>query len=152
MTMLRCKCGRRVSSNVDQCPYCYRQVSIGGSLFRSTFRFFFRVILGMCAGVALLFAGAIALGVISQSDDLLDLQPVVTQAEYLQIKHGMSYQEVVEIIGVEGTETASHHLDGEGLIGDLDTIDYTWQNPSGSNMSAMFQNDRMTLKAQFGLY
>lgn len=107
----------------------------------------------MCAGVALLFAGAVALGLISQSGDLFDDQPVVTQAEFLQIKHGMSYREVVEIIGVEGTESVNLHFEGvEGLIEDIETVDYMWQNPSGSNMSAMFQNDRMMLKAQFGLH
>jgi hypothetical protein len=28
---------------------------------------------------------------------------------------------------------------------------YAWQNADGSNMNAMFQNDRLISKAQFGL-
>ncbi|SIT08062.1 DUF3862 domain-containing protein [Kroppenstedtia eburnea] len=69
----------------------------------------------------------------------------VTKAEYDQIKNGMSYQEVVNIIGFEGEENSQNE------IGGTKTIMYTWMNPDGSNMNAMFQNDKLVQKAQFGL-
>lgn len=69
----------------------------------------------------------------------------VTMEEYKKIKNGMSYEEVVEIIGFEGTEMSSNELAG------IKTIMYSWQNADGSNMNAMFQNNKLNSKAQFGL-
>ena len=70
---------------------------------------------------------------------------VVTKDEYQKIKTGMTYSEVVAVIGAEGEEVSSG---GEGRFR---TIMVMWQNPSGSNMNAMFQNDKLANKAQFGL-
>lgn len=69
----------------------------------------------------------------------------VTLEEYNKIKNGMSYKEVVKIIGFEGTENSQNELAG------VKTVMYTWQNDDGSNMNAIFQNDKLTQKAQFGL-
>lgn len=69
----------------------------------------------------------------------------VTKAEYDQIKNGMSYKEVVSIIGFEGEENSQNEIAG------TKTIMYTWMNDNGSNMNAMFQNDKLIQKAQFGL-
>jgi hypothetical protein len=69
----------------------------------------------------------------------------VTMEEFKKIKNGMTYEEVVEIIGFEGTEMSSTE------IGGIKTIMYSWQNDDGSNMNAMFQNNKLNTKAQFGL-
>lgn len=80
------------------------------------------------------------------------LQPVVTMEEYQQIQNGMSYQQVVQIIGQPGEESARNHMDGvPGVMESLETVAYSWVNPGGSNMNAMFQNDKLMQKAQFGL-
>ena len=80
------------------------------------------------------------------------LQSVVTKAEYDQIRHGMSYSEVVSIIGSRGEETGSNRMEGvPGVMESLYTVMYSWQNRDGSNMNAMFQNDKLMNKAQFGL-
>ncbi len=70
---------------------------------------------------------------------------IVTKDEYQKIKTGMTYSEVVAIIGAEGEEMSSS---GEGRFR---TIMFMWQNTSGSNMTVMFQNDKLNTKAQFGL-
>jgi septal ring-binding cell division protein DamX len=57
----------------------------------------------------------------------------------------VTYEEVVKIIGFEGTEMSSTE------IGGIKTIMYSWQNDDGSNMNAMFQNNKLNTKAQFGL-
>ncbi len=78
--------------------------------------------------------------------------PVVTRSEFHSIQPGMSYSEVMRIIGVCGEEMVHNHIDGvPGIMESVDTRMYQWINANGSNMNAMFQNDRMIQKAQFGL-
>ncbi len=70
---------------------------------------------------------------------------VVTMAEYNRLQTGMTYQQAVEIIGAPGEE-----LSRSELAGTL-TVMYSWSNLGGSNMNAMFQNNGLVNKAQFGL-
>lgn len=78
-------------------------------------------------------------------------QVTVTRKEYARIQHGMSYREVVEIIGSSGEELSSNRIDGQGAMDDIHTEMYMWQNGDGSNMNAIFQNNRLFQKSQFGL-
>ncbi|MCL4837057.1 MAG: zinc-ribbon domain-containing protein [Thermoanaerobaculia bacterium] len=71
--------------------------------------------------------------------------PVVTRAEYDQLREGMTYEEAVRIVGARGDEQSRSDLAG------LTTVMYSWMNDNGSNMNAMFQNNRLVTKAQFGL-
>jgi len=78
--------------------------------------------------------------------------PRVTKAKYDAVQEGMSYAEVVRIIGFSGVEQSSSKIDGApGVMPSISTKMYSWQNPFGSNMNAIFQNDRLVSKAQFGL-
>jgi hypothetical protein len=64
----------------------------------------------------------------------------------------MSYSQVVFIIGEGGTESSSSTMEGvPGVMPSITTKLYMWQNSDGSNMNAIFQNDKLTTKAQFGL-
>jgi len=56
----------------------------------------------------------------------------------------MSYDEVARIIGASGELHSSSDMAG------YRTVVYSWVNPNGSNMNAMFQNGRLVNKAQFG--
>jgi hypothetical protein len=69
----------------------------------------------------------------------------LTMAKYQQIKEGMSYQEVVGILGFEGEELSRN------TFGDLTTIMFVWKGDGFANMNATFQNDKLVSKAQFGL-
>ncbi|SMO38524.1 DUF3862 domain-containing protein [Melghirimyces algeriensis] len=69
----------------------------------------------------------------------------ITKEKYEQVKNGMSYDEVVKVIGFEGEEQS------QSEVGEYKTVIYTWKNPDGSNMTATFQNGELTSKAQFGL-
>lgn len=76
----------------------------------------------------------------------------ISQATYQRIQHGMSYREVVNIIGWEGEEMSNVRFEGiPGVMPGIDTRGYSWRNDDGSNMNAMFQNDGLITKAQFGL-
>lgn len=74
------------------------------------------------------------------------LQPVVSMEKYNRVQSGMSYSDVVGIMGSSGQEVSSSDMMG------ITTKMYVWQNPSGSNMNAMFQNDRLINEAQAGLH
>lgn len=77
---------------------------------------------------------------------------VVSKAEYDQISTGMSYKQVVAIIGAEGTELARSGMQGvPGVMPNMTFTTYAWQNADGSNMNAVFVNGEVTTKAQFGL-
>ncbi|MEI6808770.1 MAG: hypothetical protein WCN95_08605 [bacterium] len=57
--------------------------------------------------------------------------PIVTRAEYDQIQNGMTYDQVVAIVGSAGSETLNA---GGG------TFAYTWLNPDTSGAEVIFMN------------
>ncbi|TGQ69905.1 DUF3862 domain-containing protein [Mesorhizobium sp. M00.F.Ca.ET.186.01.1.1] len=70
----------------------------------------------------------------------------VTKAQYNALTNGISYRQAVSILGCEGEEMSSSDIAG------YSTIMYMWEGDGwGGNMNAMFQNDEMVSKAQFGL-
>lgn len=71
--------------------------------------------------------------------------PSVTFAEFTQLQHGMTYEEVTAIIGAQGT------LDSSMRIGEIFAKMYSWENDDYSSMSAVFHNNSMVVKTQFGL-
>ena len=73
-------------------------------------------------------------------------QPPITLAEFRRVRPGMSYTDVVEVLGELGEEMSRTSIPGLP-----ETVMYGWQNPDGSNMNAMFQGGSLIQKAQFGL-
>ncbi len=70
----------------------------------------------------------------------------VTMAGFTQLKTGMTYEQAVKILGKEGTEMSSNE------IGGTKTIMYQWEGDGlGATMTAMFQNNKLMSKSQFGL-
>jgi DNA-directed RNA polymerase subunit RPC12/RpoP len=77
-----------------------------------------------------------------------------TLAEFQRLQTGMSYEQVVEIIGAEGTLVSSNTLPGvPGFSDPITTEMYSWEGHGGlgANMNAMFQNYALISKSQFGL-
>ena len=78
---------------------------------------------------------------------------VLTLSKYNQIENGMTYEEVVELIGCEGTQASEV---GE-KDSDLYTVAYTYmgkeqvKGDTGANANFMFQGGKLTTKAQLGL-
>ena len=70
---------------------------------------------------------------------------LVTMSEYNQIYDGMTYGDVVRIIGSRGEELSRSSTAGYTI-----TM-YAWSNKNGSNMTAMFENGKLTTKSQIGL-
>ena len=70
---------------------------------------------------------------------------IVTAEAFGGVEEGMTYAQVVEIVGAEGTAI------GQSTLAGTTTVLYQWANPDSSNMSAMFQNDALIGKTQAGL-
>ena len=70
---------------------------------------------------------------------------LVTMSEYNQIYDGMTYGDVVRIIGSRGEELS------RSSTADYTITMYAWTNKNGSNMTAMFENGKLTTKSQIGL-
>ena len=75
--------------------------------------------------------------------------PGISKKEFEQIQSGMTYEEVVSIIGGEGEVLSETGNKGE----DLHTVMYQWDGESGfgANANAMFQGGKLNTKSQFGL-
>jgi len=59
---------------------------------------------------------------------------------------------VMEILEMQGEEMSSNRIEGvPGVMESVTTVMYSWANSDASNMNAMFQNDKLMQKAQFGL-
>lgn len=73
--------------------------------------------------------------------------PTMSLAEFNAIQSGMSYEQVVAIVGGQGQVMAQTDLAG------YSTIIYMWDGEGmlGANANVMFQNGAMISKAQFGL-
>jgi hypothetical protein len=70
----------------------------------------------------------------------------VSKAQYAALKSGMSYAQVVSILGCEGDELSSSEFSG------YSTVMYMWEGDSfGANMNVMLLNGKLVNKAQFGL-
>lgn len=70
---------------------------------------------------------------------------IVTKSEYDFLQAGMSYLQVIRIIGFRGEDLGQSELAG------ISTVMYAWKNSNGSNMNAVFQDGALVSKAQFGL-
>ena len=72
----------------------------------------------------------------------------VTYSEYQDVKNGMTYEEVVEIVGEEGKEMSNIDAQGVGNAQGISAKGYKWQNSDGSNMIVSFVNGEVATKAQ----
>jgi len=71
----------------------------------------------------------------------------VNMENYSKLQTGMSYEEVVSILGSNGEEMSSNDIAG------YKNVMYKWDGDGsfGANMNAMFQNGKLIQKAQYGL-
>ena len=76
----------------------------------------------------------------------------LTLSKYYDISDGMSYRKVVEILGGLGQEISRSSFDGipRGMPG-VYAVMYQWVGTDGATLTALFQNDILVSKAQFGL-
>ena len=121
---------------------------------RSVLRTIVRVVLALfllSMGLSLLSVGlrdaASSASSREGQETLIESDPVVlTLEEFNQIQNGMSYSDVVAIIGGEGVLTS------ESSVGGTTMELFSWEGTSlGANGNVTFMNGKVTAKAQLGL-
>lgn len=70
-----------------------------------------------------------------------------TKAEYQALSVGISYVQAISIMGCEGEEMSRTSLAGAVTF----MVMWDGYGKLGANMNAMFQNNRLISKSQFGL-
>lgn len=77
-------------------------------------------------------------------------EAVATMDKYNQIQNDMTYEQVKNIMGFDGTEAGSSSASVAGQSAEAKV--YTWKGKAlGSNASVSFYNDKVVSKAQAGL-
>lgn len=152
MSMIKCReCGKEVSSEAKTCPNCGVATPHKMGLFK---KFIFTVI-GFFVFIIVFTVIINASGTTTPDGGFAVPsigEQVITYAEYMQIKDGMTYEEVVKIIGAPGREESRNTMPAiPGISPALTTVMYGWANNNGSNASMMFQNNKLNMKSQFGL-
>jgi len=82
---------------------------------------------------------------IETADERFGYTHKIEYSDYKQIRNGMSYREVVSIIGTEGDEISSSSLYN------IETTLYLWRSTNGGKIIVTFQNDKVVLKSETGL-
>ncbi len=151
MALTNCNdCGKPISTKAEFCTGC-------GMVLKTSYRFLLYFSISLSIIVALFVMGWVSMGFVftkSVPDNRLQSESihVVTIDKYLSIQYGVSYQEVVEILGAEGEELSSNRVEGiPGVMESLETMVFQWVNENGSKMNATFQNNELTQKGQSGL-
>lgn len=77
----------------------------------------------------------------------------LSQAKYAQLQPGMTYDECVQLLGMQGNETASSTIPGFGTTSATTSQVYIWKDDSfmGGTITGTFSNGKLLSKAQFGL-
>lgn len=75
-----------------------------------------------------------------------------TLNQFNKLQPGMSYAQTTEILKDKGQLTSETKTPAvPGFMDEIHVKAYSWQNPDGSNIIIMFQNDKLDTKAQVGL-
>lgn len=142
MALIKCnECGKEISTKASSCPNC------GFILKKKTTSYSYLIAIFFVILVIFIFefwgSHPINQGVFTE---------IVTFEEYEKISNEMSYQQVVQLIGVEGEELSRNKIEGiPGVMESVETVMYQWINKNGTGMNAIFQNDKLFQKSQSGL-
>ena len=135
--LMTCKdCGAQISKSAKVCPHC------GAKRKPSGWRVFWGTIL-LFVGI-FIFVGAIGGNGGSAKSEVQG----ITAEKFNAIETGMTYDDVVNIIGSEGELSSQVDIGGD----EYKTEIYVWYGAvPGSNANVTFQGGKVVAKAQLGL-
>lgn len=137
----KCKyCQTDIPKKAKVCPNCKKNLKSHGCLAGVT--------IFLCVIVVCIFVAALSGSKDEISEELSEATAeLITLDEFNTIQNGMSYEEVVEIIGSEGEASST------ATVGDITTSIYMWKGKGsiGANANVTFINNKVSAKAQFGL-
>jgi len=79
--------------------------------------------------------------------DLRTDDAVITLVTFDQIRRGMTYEQIVEIVGEEGVVFSDSSLEDD-LDGEIKTIVYEWKNGDFSGMKVIIKDGKLFEKSQ----
>ena len=135
--LVTCKdCGAQISKSAKVCPHC------GAKRKPSGWRVFWGTIL-LFVGI-FIFVGAIGGNGGSAKSEVQG----ITAEKFNAIETGMTYDDVVNIVGSEGELSSQVDIGGD----EYKTEIYVWYGAvPGSNANVTFQGGKVVAKAQLGL-
>lgn len=140
MAMKTCKdCGAEVSKSAKACPKCGRKMK--------------SPVLRIVIGCIILIIGIASLAtdmseMTSNQEEIVETNKI-TLEKFNQIQTGMTYQEIVDIIGEEGTVLSESDIMNDERY---KTTMYYWYGEDGiSNANVTIQGGKVISKAQIGL-
>lgn len=141
-TTKKCKfCQSEIDAKAKVCPVCKRGLKKShGCLFG--IMIFFIIVFSTIA-ISLNMNNNIQKS-ISGVDDSSEY---ITLEEYNKIDTGMTYEQVTEIVGSEGTVSSQVESSGYKII----IVTWYGNGVAGSNANVTFTNNSVTAKAQVGL-
>ena len=138
----KCKfCKSEMHAKATVCPVCKRAQKKSHGCLLSILIF----IIIFCGGIAL----AMNLGdsIQRSASGTKDDSEYITLDEYNKIETGMTYEEVVEIVGSNGTVSSQVESNGYKVV----IITWYGNGIAGSNANVTFTNNAVSGKAQIGL-
>lgn len=139
MSMKNCKeCGSKISSNAKVCPKCGKKLKHTG--------------IRVLVGIAIIFIGIYCSISITQNNttptgsSITQEQTKVTLEKFNKIETGMTYQQVVDIIGEEGTISTESSYGNQSM-----KVYYWYASNKIANATISFMNGKVTAKSQVGL-
>ncbi len=143
---IKCKvCQNDIEKSVKVCPFC-------GAKNKKPFykKWWFWCILAIIVIVGASSSGNVNNSAPENNHNKAVVEknsPKISKSEFEAIQTGMTYEEVVSIIGGEG------ELSSQVDIAGYNTKMYMWEGEGsiGANANVTFQNNSLTSKAQFGL-
>ncbi|MBS5166279.1 MAG: DUF3862 domain-containing protein [Butyricicoccus pullicaecorum] len=140
--MKKCKfCQSEIDKKAKVCPVCKRTLKGHHGCLAGAIAFV------LIIGGSIYSVSTMNDTVQKQVSGISDDAEYITLDEYNQIQNGMTYDQVVEIIGSSGSSAA------ESGVNDYTIKIYTWYGNgiAGSNANVTFTNGTVSAKAQVGL-
>ena len=140
-----------MKSETKHCKYCQSQIPYKAKVCPVCKRKLHKPVLGIIiAVIGILILIGFANGYIKETTPSDSTESTtgaeITLSEFDQIETGMSYEDVVAIIGSEG------ELLSTATAGEITTSIFVWYGKDGiSNANVTFSNNAVMAKAQIGL-
>lgn len=140
--MVVCKCcGAEIAKSAKVCPNCGARRG----------RKWWQIVLGIIILISGIGTLAGSFGDYTASSPSATVKPdtTISMSEFERIETGMTYDEVVEIVGTDGELSTSVDMFGS----ELKTEMYVWRGNGsiGSNANVTFQGGTVVAKSQVGL-
>lgn len=147
--MLECPaCGNEISKEAVNCPKCghiIKKKNKGCGCLIAIFIFLGIIIFSVVA--AIMSFDKIEKDITEEITGVEEESEYITLEEYNKIEAGMTYDEVCEIIGSKGSDTANSSVNGYTVK----IVTWYGNGTLGSNANVTFENGKVTGKAQVGL-